>query len=122
MKNSEAYLFEDDVDLNKEKKIINDEIFNKRYEGEERDFLFSDLPLDLQPTDIIRYVSDSGYYSENNSWDPFTELLILRPRWETDDEQSERLERSKLFVKNQKEKRRKIYLNLKKEFDSSKKV
>ena len=37
--------------------------------------------------DIIR---DEGYYSENNSWDACTKLIVMREREETDIEYKER--------------------------------
>ena len=121
MEKRRPYLFEHDVDTSKPKKTINDEIFEKRYDGEERDIPFGDLPTDLQPTDIIRIESDPGHYSENNSWDPNTTIRILRPRLETDEELAERLERSELFLEERKKNRYQNYLKLKEEFEPSKK-
>jgi len=116
-KKTQPYLFEDDVDHSKPKKTVKDEIYKINYHGEEQDIPFGDLPKDLQPTDILRYISDPGHYTDNNSWDPYTEIKVLRPRLETDDEQAERIERSRLFVVEAKERRHKNYLRLKEEFD-----
>jgi len=121
MKTIRPYLFEHDVDTSKPKKTVHDEIFSKHYDGEDREIPFGDLPTDLQPTDILVYESDPGYYSDNNSWDPFTKIIILRPRLETDEEQVERLERSRLFLEERKESRRQTYLKLKEEFEPTKK-
>jgi hypothetical protein len=117
MKKYQRFIFEDQVDMSKPKKMVYDTIFTKNYEGENREIVFGDLPTDLQPTDILVYHSDSGHYSENNSWDPFTEVTIRRPRLETDEEYEERIERSRLFLENLKEGRRETYLKLKKEFE-----
>ena len=96
---------------------VEDLIFRKQYDGEGRVIPFGDLPTDLQPTDILYYESDPGYWSENNSWDPFTEIQIARPRLETDEEYEARLEKNRLFREDLKDGRRKNYLKLKEEFD-----
>lgn len=93
----------------------------KHYDGEDQDIPVGELLTDLQPTDIIRYESDSGYYSENNSWKPYTKIIILRPRLETDEEQSIRFERSRLFQEERKKRRHENYLKLKEEFEPSNK-
>ena len=117
MKKAHAYLFEHQVDESKPKRTVHDTIFRKQYDGEDRDFPFGDLPTDLQPTDIITYESDPGYYSDNNSWDPFTKITVERPRLETDEEQAERLESSRLYLENRKKDRHSTYLKLKEEFE-----
>lgn len=116
MEKQRPYIFEHEVDTSKPKKTVYDEVFKKHYMGEEHDISVGDLPTDLLPTDIIRYESDPGYYSENNSWEPYTKILILRPRLETDDERSIRLERSRLYQEEYKQRRYKNYLKLKEEF------
>ena len=121
MKKTHAYLFEHEVDLSKPKKTVHDTIFKKHYSGEERDIPFGDLPTDLQPTDILVYNSDPGYYSDNNSWDPFTEIWVLRPRLETDEEHKERLEKSAGYLENRKRDRYETFLKLKEEFEPTKK-
>jgi hypothetical protein len=119
MKKAHAYLFEHEVDLSKPKRTVNETIFTKRYDGEDRDILFGDLPPYLDPTDIITYYSDPGYFSENNSWDPFTEIRIQRPRLETDEEHKERLEKSAGYLENRKRDRYATFLLLKEEFEPS---
>ena len=117
MKNKDRYLFEHQVDMSKPKKTVYDVIFRKQYDGEERDIPVGDLPTDLKPTDRLIYQSDPGHFSENNSWDANTEITIERPRLETDEEQKERLEKSKQFTEERKESRRQTYLKLKQEFE-----
>ena len=119
MKKAHAYLFEHEVDMTKPKKTIHDKIFSKQYMGEERNIPFGDLPTDLQPTDIISYLSDPGFYSENNSWGPFTEIIVLRPRLETDEEHKERLEKSAGYLENRRRYRYATFLRLKEEFEPS---
>jgi len=121
MKKAHTYLFDHEVDLSKPRKTVFDTIFRKQYDGEERDIPIGDLPTDLQPTDILVYNSDPGYYSENNSWDANTEIRVQRPRLENDDEYQARLENSKIFLEKRKEDRRAIYLKLKEEFNPTKK-
>lgn len=121
MKKAHAYLFAHQVDKSKPKKTVYDNIFRKRYDGEECDILIGDLPKDLQPTDVLTYVSDPGYYSDNNSWDAYTEVMVSRPRLETDEEQAERLENSRLYLEKRRDDRYSTYLKLKEEFAPTKK-
>ena len=117
MKKAHGYLFEHEVDESKQKKTIHETIFSKQYDGEDRDIPFGDLPPYLEPTDIIIYESDPGYHSDNNSWDPFTRIVIQRPRLETDEEQAERLENSRLYLEKRRDDRYSTYLKLKEEFN-----
>ena len=94
---------EDEVDTSKPRKTVHDTIFSKHYDGEQRHIPVKDLPEDLQQTDIIEYISDPGYYSENNSWDPFTQIKILRPRLENDEEYEKRHKLSRDFLHKNKE-------------------
>ena len=119
MMKCQPYLFEHDVDTSKSRKTVRDEIFTKTYDGEEIDIPIGDLPTDLDPTDILEYVSDPGYYSDNDSWVPFTTITIFRPRLENDEEYETRLDRSRLFLEKRKEERRISYLKLKEEFEPS---
>lgn len=117
MKKTHGYLFDHEVDLSRPRKTVFDTIFSKQYDGEEQDIPIGDLPTDLHPTDILIYHSDPGYYSENNSWEPFTEIQIQRPRLETDAEHQERIERCRLYIEGLRDSRYKTYLKLKEEFD-----
>jgi len=82
-------------------------------------FKLSEIKFDIQPDDIIELVYDSeGYYSENESWEPYSQINIYREReeylWETE----KRLEKENLEKEERKQKRYKTYLNLKKEFEN----
>ena len=112
MSKRHEYLFEHQVDTSKPKKTVKDEIFSKQYEGEERDIPIGDLPKDLEPTDLLIYGSDPGFFSENNSYDAHTTVKILRPRLETDEEYSERLRQSYQFLTKAKERRYDVYMKL----------
>jgi len=100
------------------KKIIDEVIFEKEYDGERHSFKVSDLPNDVLPTDEIVFYINEGYYSENNSYDSSTYLKVTRARIENDEE----FEKRKLGYEKQKENSRKMryesYLKLKKEFEN----
>ncbi|MEN6293180.1 MAG: hypothetical protein ABFD07_14360, partial [Methanobacterium sp.] len=68
------------------KQIVPEEIFRKRYDGELRYFKVSDLPADLLKTDFIQFYIEEGFYSENESYDSSTHLIVIRERIETDEE------------------------------------
>jgi len=99
------------------KELVQEEIFKKSYEGSQSGIPFGDLPKDLLPTDKIFIEYDEGFYSENNSWDPYTRLHVFRNREETDAEFEERKawwdEKKEVSRKN----RYKDYLKLKQEFE-----
>lgn len=99
---------------------MREEIFTKFYKGDYADVRFSDLPKDIQPNDIIHIQRDEGYYSENNSYDSFTQLVVIREREETDDEFSKRMEKTKKDNEFFKQRRYETYLKLKEEFEINK--
>jgi hypothetical protein len=101
------------------KKLIREEIFSKHFRGEDADVRFSDLPKDIQPNDIIHIQRDEGYCSENNSWDPFTELIVIREREETDAEQEKRIADNAAMKEVLRKRRYESYLKLKNEFDNN---
>ncbi len=96
---------------------VREKIFERDYQDDSFDIRFGELPMDLQDDDIIDIIRDEGYYSENNSWDAFTTLVIYRER----DKTPEELEKDKEFRRKRsvelKNKRYEAYLELKKEFD-----
>lgn len=89
------------------KKIIKKEIFSRMLDGDCAEVRYSDLPKDIQENDIIEIVRDEGFRSENNSYDAYTELIVIREVEETDEEYMERLKT--LRYEN--------YLTLKAEFE-----
>lgn len=100
------------------KKIIREEIFIKSFNGDSHDVRYSDLPKDLKESDIIHIHREESYFSENNSCDAFTELIIIREREETDEEFKTRTEREERISQELKSKRFETYLKLKKEFEN----
>lgn len=72
----------------------------------------------LEDDDFVVSAYDEGYYSENNSWDPFYFVKVLRSRLETDEEYEKRLEEGKKMKIELKNRRRETYLKLKEEFEN----
>jgi hypothetical protein len=99
------------------KKKKKKEIFSKQYDGDEATVLFSHLPTDLLPDDIIDIGRVERYISENESYDAYTQLVVFRMIEETDEEYERRLEKNAWEEKWAKERRYKNYLSLKKEFE-----
>lgn len=101
-----------------EKIKVKEKVFSKHWEGPKDTFTMKDFEgFDLLDTDEINFEYDEGYYSENNSWDPFTELTVLRERDETNKELATRKHNIERDEKWAKERRYESYLLYKKEFD-----
>ena len=99
------------------KEIIKDQVFIKHYNGLIIGFPFSDLPKDILPSDIIDLKKTESYFSENNSWDAHTDLIVYRKREET---YLEFAKREQKWIKKQSElraERETLYEKLKKEFE-----
>jgi hypothetical protein len=92
-------------------------IFSKHYDGDGATVLFSHLPTDLLPDDIIDIGREERYISENESYDAYTELVVSRMIEETDEQYQRRLDNEAMQEKWAKERRYKNYLSLKKEFE-----
>lgn len=99
---------------------IDEKIFEKNYDGLINYFKYSDLPTDLLPDDkiVVRY--DEGHYSENDSWDAQTDVIVLREREETKEEEVSRLAKIEKEIERQCKKRYESYLRLKEEFEIEK--
>lgn len=102
---------------NMERKKIRKEIFSKFFNSDSYNVRAGDLPTQLDPTDIIEIRREEAYYSENNSYDAYTELVIFSEREETDDEYATRLAELEKDKERMKRLRYKNYLRLKAEFD-----
>jgi hypothetical protein len=100
------------------KKLIQKEIFSKHYDGGWAIIRFKDLPDNLQPDDMIDIRREEAYYSENNSYDAYTELVVIREREETDDEYQRRIDKSKTEEERKRKMRYETYLKLKQEFEN----
>lgn len=99
------------------RKTISEEIFSKEYQGLISGFLFSDLPKDLLPDDIIDLEKIDGYYSSNEISDPYSVLVVCREREETDLELEKRKDDWNKEMNRLRDKRLKLYEELKKEFE-----
>lgn len=100
------------------KEIIKETIYSKHYSGFPH-IRYSDLPLEqLKPDDIIDIHREEGYYSENNSYDDYTMVTILRERLETDEEFEKRSKEWEVLKEESRKRRHETYLKLKKEFES----
>jgi len=99
--------------------FLDEVIFTKRLgDGDHRPLHTTDLPEGLLPTDEIYVRYDEGFYSENNSWDPFTEVIVIRERPETDVEREIRLKEASDHKIEMKNRRYQNYLKLKEEFEA----
>lgn len=99
------------------KQKIKEEIYTKDFKGNFREIHFSDLPKDIQESDIIDIHREEGYYSEDNSYDDYTELVIVREREETDEEYQKRISDNELYKEELRKRRYETYLKLKSEFE-----
>ena len=99
------------------KEIKRQIIFEKQYDGIINGFRASDLPKDLLPSDIIEFHKEEGYYSESNSCDDSSTLIVYREREETDLEFSTRLRQKESLEQELKNRRHETYLKLKQEFE-----
>lgn len=99
------------------KEIIREKIFSKQYDGIRTSIPVSDLPKNILPTDSIDIEKIEGYYSENNSWDDHTNIIVYRELEETDVEFAERKLRDEKLSEQSKRQKYELYLKLKKEFE-----
>lgn len=97
---------------------IKEEIYRKHLGDNYAEIRFSDLPKDIIPSDIISIEREDSYHSEKESYDAYTDLVVLRERDETDEEQEKRRRENEEFTNLLKEQRRETYLKLKKEFEN----
>ncbi|MBM3712521.1 MAG: hypothetical protein FJW56_03680 [Actinobacteria bacterium] len=101
------------------KEIIREKIFAKHYDGLRISIPVSDLPKNILPTDSIDIQKVEGNYTENNSWDDHTILLVYRDREETDDEFAKRKLEVDALKEQSRKQRYEQYLKLKEEFKSN---
>ena len=78
---------------------------------------FSDLPKDIQDDDIIDIRREEAFFSENHSYDAYTELVIIREIEETDKEYQKRISDNEYHKEKLKKLRYENYLKLKSEFE-----
>jgi len=99
------------------KQKVKEEVYTKSFNGDCYEIRFSDLPKNIQNDDIIDIHRVEGYYSENNSYDAYTELVIIREREETDEEYQKRISDNEYHREEMRKRRYENYLKLKEEFE-----
>ena len=99
------------------KQKIKTEIYNKDFKGNYENVRFSDLPKDIQENDIIEIRREEAFFSENNSYDAYTELVVIREREETDEEYQKRISDNEYHKEELRKRRYENYLKLKSEFE-----
>jgi hypothetical protein len=99
------------------KNKIKKEIFSKHFNGDYVTIRFSNLPKNIQEDDIIEIRREEAYFSENNSYDAYTELVVFREIEETDEEYSKRISNEEKHKEELRKRRYENYLKLKTEFE-----
>ena len=99
------------------KQKIQKEIYSKFFKGNLHEVRFSDLPNYMQETDIIEIRREESYYSENESYDAYTQLVVSRCIEETDEEYSKRICKEEKLKEELRKRRYENYLKLKEEFE-----
>ena len=99
------------------KQIIKVEVYREYFDGDNYQVRFSDLPKDIQSNDIIDIQREESYYSENNSYNAYTKLIVIREREENDEEYEKRKQTLEKMKEMSKERRYEQYLKLKEEFE-----
>ena len=98
------------------KKKIKEEIINLSFDKQPS---WNDIKhIEFQDDDLIHIGHDEGYYSENNSWDPYFYVIVERFREETDEEYQERIKVNENTREMLKKNRYQQYLKLKEEFEN----
>lgn len=97
---------------------IRKEIFRKHYLGECTGVYFEDIPKDLLPDDFISIVVHKAFYTENNSSDGVTYLIVSRLVEMTPEEVAKEKEHFAKLREESKKQRKEQYLKLKKEFEN----
>jgi hypothetical protein len=101
------------------KKIKSSVFFSKTFSGYLHKIRVSDLPKNMEPNDIIEINRHESCHNEDDSYDAFTDLVIVREREETDEEYAARKLRTEKFKEELKQRRYENYLELKKEFENT---
>jgi hypothetical protein len=99
------------------KQKVKEEIYTKDFKGNFQEIRFSDLPKDIQENDIIDIRREESFYSKNNSYDAYTELVVIREREETDEEYQKRISDNEYIKEELRKRRYENYLKLKSEFE-----
>jgi hypothetical protein len=82
---------------------------------------FQEIKITIKDEDIVQAGYDDGFFSENNSWDPFYYFRVVRPTLETDEEHIVRIQKEANLKLITRSKRFKKYKDLQNEFESHEK-
>jgi len=99
------------------KQKVKERIHTKIFKSDQENIRFSYLPKNIQDDDIIEIHRVEPFNSEKNSYDSYTELMIIRERDETDEEQQKRISDIKKFKEELRKSRYEQYIKLKSEFE-----
>lgn len=93
--------------------------FRKKYNSNNDDIRFKDLPKNIQDDDIIIVFYDDGDNNRDDYDDKcYTELRVYRERDETDAECQKRIDKLRKAQELSRQRRYEQYLKLKEEFDN----
>lgn len=94
-------------------------LFEKQYAGERAFIPIADLPKELLvPENNIMIHVEEAFYTENNSHDGYTTVVINTHREQTEEEKEEFRKHLDELKAKRKEERREQFLKLKKEFEN----
>lgn len=99
------------------KNKIKKEIFSRHFNGDYATIRFSNLPKNIQEDDIIEIHQEETFFSESNSYNAYTELVVFREIEETDEEYSLRISNEEKHKEELRKRRYEKYLKLKTEFE-----
>lgn len=68
------------------KQKVKEEIYTKEFSGNCKKIHFGDLLVGIQENDIIDIRREDSFFGEDNSYDAYTQLVVIREREETDEE------------------------------------
>lgn len=103
-----------------ERKKVEEKIHKIHYNWEHAPLKVCDIPKDLLPDDKIYCVTEPAFYSENNSYEAYTEYTVVRLRDQTDEEYHKDVEWWEKKKEESRKARYEQYLRLKQEVETGK--
>jgi len=98
---------------------VREVIYNLTKDGAEAIFTIADIPQNILNDDCeIDIERNEGHYSQNDSYESNSNLVILRWRDKTPEELEKERLMSDIIKQNSRKNRYETYLKLKKEFES----
>lgn len=99
---------------------VEETIHTIRYDWEEAPLKVCDIPKDLLPDDKIYCHNQPSHFCETDSWEPYTEYIVVRLRDETDEEHRKNVEWWEKKKEESRKARYEQYLRLKQEVETGK--